>query len=197
MDTQAPIKKTQWHLMRVGRGIHCSSTLPLHTVESQLPVPDIKPPGPRVLLYKVLEKLISFQCWCSVLTTTLTTEEGRHHAHHSIDHDADLKADNSTTRTLSMTLTTVKPDHDFDGSMARALSKARSEPWPQHDQVSDCDSEHNMARKLTTTLTTAQLRPVETTVLTAVLTPVEPGCWWKHRSQFNRTLTTAWSGHWT
>ena len=94
---------------------------------SRLPGPEPKPPGPTVLLYKVLEKLISFQHWCSVLTTTLTTEEGRHHAHHSIDHGADLEADDGTARTLSMTLTTVKPDHDFDGSMAR-VSQARSEP---------------------------------------------------------------------
>lgn len=91
-------------------------------------MPDPKPPDPTVLLYKVLEKPISFQCWGSVLTTTLTPEEGRHHTHHSIERDAGLKADNRTTRTLSMTLSTVKPDHDFDGSMARALSKARSEP---------------------------------------------------------------------
>lgn len=49
----------------------------LYIVESRhCPVPDPEPPGLSVLLHKVLEKLVSLQWWFTILTTTLSTEEG-------------------------------------------------------------------------------------------------------------------------
>lgn len=85
-----------------------SGTLPclLHIVKSRLcPMPDPEPPGPSVLLHKVIEKLISLPWWFTILISPLITEEGRHHAHHSTDHGADLEVDNCTTRALGMILT--------------------------------------------------------------------------------------------